>query len=52
VGAWLNARYGRKVRLEIGDIKAEASTVKEVEALLALAQDTQRRNQPKVIHEP
>lgn len=52
VGAWLHARYGRKVRLKIGDIEAEAQTAEEVEKLLARAQEIQRSNQPKVIHEP
>jgi hypothetical protein len=37
VGAWLQARYGRKARLKIGDIEAEARTVDEVEKLLAHA---------------
>jgi hypothetical protein len=27
LGAWLHARYGRKVRLKIGEIEAEAQTV-------------------------
>ena len=52
IGAWLHARYGRKVRLKIGEIEAEAQTVEEVEKLLARAQEIQQRNQPKVIHEP
>jgi hypothetical protein len=48
----LASRSGRrKVRLKIGDIEAEAQTVKEVEKLLARAQEMQRSNQPKVIHE-
>jgi hypothetical protein len=37
-GAWLQARYGRKVRIKYrdahGDVEAEASTPKEVERLL------------------
>jgi hypothetical protein len=52
VGAWLHARYSRKVRLKVGDIEAEAQTVPEVEALLARARELQQRNQSKVIHEP
>ena len=52
LGAWLHARYGRKVRLKIGDIEAEAQTLKEVEKLIARAQEIQQRNQPKVVHEP
>jgi hypothetical protein len=41
IGAWLHAKYGRKVRLEIGKnggIKAEAQTVEEVETLVRLAE--------------
>ena len=34
VGAWLQGRYGRKVRLKIGDIEAEARNVAEIEELL------------------
>jgi hypothetical protein len=33
-GAWVHARYGRKVRLKVGDIEAEARTTEEIEALL------------------
>lgn len=52
IGAWLTAKYGRKVRLKVGEIEAEAHTPEEVEKLLARAQEIQQRNQPKVIHEP
>lgn len=52
LGAWLHARYGRKVRLKIGEIEAEAQTVAEVEKLLKHAEEFQQRNQAKVIHEP
>jgi len=52
IGAWLHARSGRKVRLKIGDIEAEARTVEEVEKLLDRAKDIQQRNEPKMIHEP
>jgi hypothetical protein len=50
VGAWLHARYGRRVRLKIGEIEAEAQTVAEVENLLKRAGEFQQRNQHKVIH--
>jgi hypothetical protein len=33
-GAWLQARFGRKVRIKIGDIEAEASSLEEVRELL------------------
>jgi len=52
VGAWLHARYSRKVRLKVGEIEAEAQTVEEVEKLLARALEIQQRNEPKMIHEP
>lgn len=37
LGAWAQARFGRKVRLKIGDTEAEARTPEEIEKLLALA---------------
>jgi hypothetical protein len=40
-GAWVQARYGRKVRLKIGDVEAEGRTVKEIESLLKQASDFQ-----------
>jgi hypothetical protein len=52
VAGWLHGRAGRKVRLKVGDIEAEAPTIEEVEKLLDRAQEIQQRNQPKVIHEP
>ena len=51
VGAWLHAKYVRKVRLKVGDIEAEAQTVKQVRNLLALADEFQRRKS-RVIHGP
>jgi hypothetical protein len=33
-GAWLQARFGRKVRVKFGDIEAEARTPEELEELL------------------
>jgi hypothetical protein len=41
LGAWLQARYGRKVRVKIGETEAEARTVDEVKALLKLASQYQ-----------
>ena len=32
--AWLHGRYGRKVRLKVGDVEVEARTVNEIEKLL------------------
>lgn len=36
IGGWVAARQGRRVRIKMGDIEAEASSVKEVEELLTL----------------
>jgi len=42
LGAWLTARYGRSVRLKIGDVEAQARTVEEVEKLLDSAKKFQQ----------
>ncbi|MFZ0963427.1 MAG: hypothetical protein WAO35_21410 [Terriglobia bacterium] len=34
IGAWLKNNHGRRVRLKVGEIEAEAPTVEEVEKLL------------------
>lgn len=49
VGAWLHARAGRKVRLKIGEIEAEAQTMEQVERLLARGFEIQQGSQRKVI---
>ncbi len=49
LGAWLKGRYGRAVELEIDGVRAKAGTMKEVRALLEIAQDFKERNQPKKI---
>lgn len=41
-GAWIQARYGRKVRLQIGDIEAEGRNVAEVNELLEKAAKFQK----------
>jgi hypothetical protein len=41
--AWLHGRYGRKVRLKVGDIEAEARTVAEIEGLLKQAEKLRPR---------
>jgi len=41
-GAWLQARFGRKVRLKIGDVEAEGRSTKEIEELLERAQAFQK----------
>jgi hypothetical protein len=52
LGAFMHARWGRRVRLKIGDIEAEAQTPEQVEHLFKLAEDFQQRTKAKVIHEP
>src|SRR5437879_1212570 len=37
VGTWLHGRNGRKVRLKVGEIEAEAQTIEDVDKLLAHA---------------
>src|ERR1035441_3374563 len=48
---WLAARNGRKIRVKVGDIEAEAQTAEDLEKLLVKAQEIRDRNHPKVIHE-
>jgi len=38
-GGWVQARYGRKVRLKIADVEAEGRTVEEIGSLLKRAAD-------------
>lgn len=45
LGAWLNAKFGRKVHLKIGadgEIEADAQTAADVEQLLAAARSFQK----------
>ena len=51
IGVWLHNRYGRKVRMKIGDIEVEAQTMDEVRELLHIIEEHQR-NHNKLIHEP
>jgi len=46
-GAWVQARYGRKVRLKIGDVEAEGRTVDEINILLQQAADLRKIDQTK-----
>lgn len=41
VASWLAGRQGRKVRLKVGDIEAEAGSVEEIDQLLVSAQALQ-----------
>ena len=40
---WIKGRYGRKTKLKIGDVEAEAHTIEEVEKLMKLAEQHQKR---------
>lgn len=51
VGGWLAGRNGRKVRVKVGDIEAEANTMQQIEVLLERAQKLKQDNEPKRIHE-
>ena len=51
IGAFVQARFGRKVRLKIGEIEAEAQTPEQVERLVEMAQAIQERTRAKVISE-
>jgi hypothetical protein len=51
-GAWLHARYGRKLRLKIGEIEVEAQTLKQVERLLSIAEASRQNSLPRIIHDP
>jgi hypothetical protein len=42
IGAWLDSRYGRRAKLRVGEIEAEADSAKE---LIKLAKDFQKRSQ-------
>jgi hypothetical protein len=48
--SWLQGRAGRKVRIKIGDIEAEAQTLDEVEQLLRQAKAFQEK--PSTDDEP
>jgi hypothetical protein len=43
IGAWLLGRAGRKVRLKVGDIEAEAHSVSEIQELLKQADKVRPR---------
>lgn len=51
IGAWLQAKYGRKVRLKMAEIEAEDQTVERVEEFFRRAEEFAKKNQSKS-HEP
>ena len=38
LGRWLQAKHGRKIRLKIGDIEAEATSVDDIRKLMEIAE--------------
>ena len=47
LGAWLQSKAGRKVRLKDGDIEIEARTVEEVGKLLDMAAEQRAKREQK-----
>lgn len=47
LGAWLQSKAGRKVRLKDGDIEVEAHTVDEVGKLLDMLAERRAKQEPK-----
>lgn len=47
LGAWLQSKAGRKVRLKDGDIEVEANTVEEVGKLLDMAAERRAKQERK-----
>jgi hypothetical protein len=43
VGAWLQKKYGRKVKLKYKDVEIEATTVEDVERLIKLIEERQKK---------
>ena len=52
VGAWLHERYGRKVRIKVGDTETEAASMAEAEKGFELARQARQASEPKRIYEP
>jgi hypothetical protein len=47
VGAWLRGKYGRKVKLKYKDLQVEATTVEDVERLVKLIQEREKKKKKK-----
>ena len=43
-GAWLQAKYGKRARLRVGDVEAEARTAQEVERLFECAENHKQQH--------
>lgn len=48
LGAWLQSKTGRKVRLKDGDVEIEAQTVEDVGKLLEMAAEQRAKREEKV----
>jgi hypothetical protein len=51
VGGWLAGRNGRKVKIKVGEIEAEANSVKQLDEVLERVEKINRDHEPKRIHE-
>jgi hypothetical protein len=51
VGGWLAGRNGRKVKIKVGEIEAEANSVEQLDEVLERVGRIKRANEPKRIHE-
>jgi hypothetical protein len=51
VGVWLAGRNGRKVKIKVGEIEAEANSVEQLDEVLERVGRIKRDNEPKRIHE-
>ena len=46
-GAWLHAKYGRKMRVKFRDVEIEAPTLDELQKALHLVEESLRRTEPR-----
>ncbi len=51
-GAWIQAKYGRKLRVKFGDIEVEAPTLEQLEKALQLIEKSQQEDTAKGTHKP
>ena len=51
LGGWLAGRNGRKVKIKVGEIEAEANSVKQLDEVLKRVGAMKYYNEPKRIHE-
>jgi hypothetical protein len=47
LGGWLAGRNGRKVKIKVGEIEAEANTVKDLDQVLERVGKIKHENKPK-----